>query len=46
VLGGLLASTVAVLSSANKAQAAATPVDLFDDRKVKSTGFDLIYEAR
>ncbi|GLC45583.1 hypothetical protein PLESTB_000873700 [Pleodorina starrii] len=46
VLGGLLASTVVALTSANKAQAAATPVDLFDDRKVRETGFDLIYEAR
>ncbi|GIL52023.1 hypothetical protein Vafri_7985, partial [Volvox africanus] len=46
VLGGLLASTVVALTSANKAQAAATPVDLFDDRKARNTGFDLIYEAR
>jgi hypothetical protein len=28
-----------------KAQAV-TPVDLFDDRKARKTGFDLIYEAR
>ena len=26
--------------------AGTTPVDLFDKRKVKETGFDLIYEAR
>lgn len=33
------------LTMANQAQAL-TPVDLFDDRKAKQTGFDLIYEAR
>jgi hypothetical protein len=33
--------------TAGKALADATPVDLFDDRKrVKGTGYDLIYEAR
>ncbi|GFR43048.1 hypothetical protein Agub_g4054 [Astrephomene gubernaculifera] len=41
-----LAGSVAALTLANKAQAAATSVDLFDDRKVLATGFDLIYEAR
>ncbi|PNH07536.1 Oxygen-evolving enhancer protein 3, chloroplastic [Tetrabaena socialis] len=46
VLGGLLASTVAALTSSGQALAAATPVDLFDDRKARETGFDLIYEAR
>lgn len=45
VLSGLLASSVALLS-AKQAQATATPVDLFDDRAVRSKGFDLIYEAR
>ncbi|KXZ43843.1 hypothetical protein GPECTOR_79g122 [Gonium pectorale] len=45
VLGGLL-STAVVALSAGKASAAATPVDLFDDRKARDTGFDLIYEAR
>lgn len=44
VLSGFLA-TVA-LTAAKGASAAATPVDLFDDRKVRETGFDLIYEAR
>jgi len=44
VLSGFLA-TVA-LTAAKGASAAATPVDLFDDRKAKETGFDLIYEAR
>jgi len=44
VLSGFLA-TVA-LTAAKGASAAATPVDLFDDRKAKATGFDIIYEAR
>ncbi|KIY95337.1 Oxygen-evolving enhancer protein 3 [Monoraphidium neglectum] len=35
----------AALLAATAAQAA-TPVDLFDDRKARDTGFDLIYEAR
>lgn len=39
VLGGLLA---AGLVAARPAGA----IDLFDDRKVRDTGFDLIYEAR
>jgi photosystem II oxygen-evolving enhancer protein 3 len=44
VLSGFLA-TVA-LTAAKGASAAATPVDLFDDRKAKQSGFDIIYEAR
>jgi len=44
VLAGFVAAGAALLA-APKAQAA-TPVDLFDDRKVRDTGFDLIYEAR
>lgn len=44
VLGGLVAG--AALSLAKGAQAVATPVDLFDDRKVLDKGFNLIYEAR
>ena len=31
---------------ADKAQAGVTNVDLFDDRKAKEAGFDIIYEAR
>jgi hypothetical protein len=44
VLSGFLAGAAA-LTLATPAQAL-TPVDLIDDRKVKTTGFDLIYEAR
>lgn len=44
VLSGLFAG--AALTAAAGAQAAATPVDLFDDRKAKANGFDIIYEAR
>ena len=47
VLGSLLAGVAAV--SAGQAAAAdntAGPVDLFDDRKVRKSGFDVIYEAR
>lgn len=44
MLSGLLAGVA--LTSAKSAFAAATPVDLFDDRKARKTGFDLIYEAR
>merc|ERR1711981_1316435 len=40
-----LTASIAVLSLAGSA-IAVTPVDLKDDRKAKSTGFDLIYEAR
>ena len=43
VLAGFVAAGAALL--ANKAEAV-TPVDLFDDRKARDTGFDLIYEAR
>ncbi|KAG2431604.1 hypothetical protein HYH02_013297 [Chlamydomonas schloesseri] len=46
VLGGLLASAVAVVAPKAAFAAGATPVDLFDDRKARDTGFDLIYEAR
>merc|ERR1711998_427368 len=42
--GGLVASFLA--TSFTKEAFAVTPVDLKDDRKAKSTGFDLIYEAR
>eukprot|EP01025_Chloroclados_australasicus_P055781 TRINITY_DN6845_c0_g1_i2.p1 TRINITY_DN6845_c0_g1~~TRINITY_DN6845_c0_g1_i2.p1 ORF type:complete len:278 (+),score=32.58 TRINITY_DN6845_c0_g1_i2:100-834(+) len=48
VLGGLVAGVASL--AAEKAFAAyeggATPVDLFDDRKAKAKGFDIIYEAR
>jgi photosystem II oxygen-evolving enhancer protein 3 len=44
VLAGFVAAGAALLS-ASQAQAV-TPVDLFDDRKARNTGFDLIYEAR
>jgi len=44
VLAGFVAAGAALLA-APKAQAV-TPVDLFDDRKVRNNGFDLIYEAR
>jgi len=44
VLAGFVAAGAALLA-APKAQAA-TPVDLFDDRKARNTGFDIIYEAR
>ena len=44
VLAGLLG--VATISAGDALANTATPVDLFDDRKVRSTGFDLIYEAR
>jgi photosystem II oxygen-evolving enhancer protein 3 len=43
VLGGLLAG--AVFTVANQASAV-SDVNVFDDRKVRDTGFDLIYEAR
>jgi photosystem II oxygen-evolving enhancer protein 3 len=43
VLAGFVAAGAALV--AGKAQAV-TPVDLFDDRKARNTGFDLIYEAR
>lgn len=44
VLAGFVAAGAALLS-ASQAQAV-TPVDLFDDRKVRNNGFDIIYEAR
>merc|ERR1712224_128004 len=40
-----LALTLVISTIANNANAL-TAVDLKDDRKAKSTGFDLIYEAR
>merc|ERR1712224_722058 len=43
-LATLVAGSAAVINSCRTA--ALTPVDLKDDRKAKSTGFDLIYEAR
>lgn len=44
VLAGFVAAGAALLS-VGQAQAV-TPVDLFDDRKARNTGFDIIYEAR
>lgn len=44
VLAGFVAAGAALLA-APKAQAV-SPVDLFDDRKARDTGFDIIYEAR
>jgi len=44
VLTGFFAGAAA-LTLGNQVQAA-TPVDVFDDRKVREKGFDLIYEAR
>jgi photosystem II oxygen-evolving enhancer protein 3 len=44
VLAGFVAAGAALLA-APKAQAN-TAVDLFDDRKARDTGFDIIYEAR
>ena len=41
----MLAAGVATLIAAQSASAL-SPVDVFDDRSVKSTGFDIIYEAR
>lgn len=46
VLGGFLAGAAMTLSNAAFAAGGATPVDIFDDRKVREKGFDLIYEAR
>merc|ERR1719152_98905 len=43
-LATLVAGFAAVISSPKTV--ALTPVDLKDDRKAKSTGFDIIYEAR
>ena len=45
VLGGFAAGAAA-LFAAGAANAAATPIDLFDDRAAKKKGYDLIYEAR
>merc|ERR1719436_167465 len=42
----LNAAVWAAAASAAQAASAFTPIDLKDDRKVRSTGFDLIYEAR
>lgn len=44
VLAGFVAAGAALLA-APKAQAV-SPVDLFDDRKARNNGFDIIYEAR
>merc|ERR1711976_106993 len=44
LVAGLVAGLTSVLL--NKQTIAVTPVDLKDDRSAKSTGFDLIYEAR
>merc|ERR1719258_566958 len=43
-LATLVTGFAAVISSPKTV--ALTPVDLKDDRKAKSTGFDVIYEAR
>jgi len=40
IAAGLLALTIAAPAFA------VTPVDIFDDRKAKKNGFDIIYEAR
>ncbi len=45
VLSGLVAGAGLALAKGAMA-AGTTPVDLFDKRKVRETGFDLIYEAR
>ena len=45
VLGGFAAGAAALLA-AGRADAAASPIDLFDDRAAKQKGFDIIYEAR
>ncbi|GAX74695.1 hypothetical protein CEUSTIGMA_g2143.t1 [Chlamydomonas eustigma] len=44
ILGGFLAGVS--LSVSGAAFAAATPVDIIDDRKAVKAGFDIIYEAR
>merc|ERR1712193_464485 len=44
VVAGLTAGLTAI--SISQSSNAVTPVDLKDDRKAKSMGFDLIYEAR
>mmetsp|Transcript_13906 Transcript_13906/g.40324 ORF Transcript_13906/g.40324 Transcript_13906/m.40324 type:complete len:203 (-) Transcript_13906:164-772(-) len=44
VLGGLAAGVA--LNASKAAFADATPVDIFDDRKARLAGFDIIYEAR
>merc|ERR1719456_2212916 len=43
-LATLIVGFAAVITSSKTV--ALTPVDLKDDRKAKSTGFDVIYEAR
>lgn len=40
------AGAAAGLLAAGAASAAATPLEIFDDRAAKKKGFDLIYEAR
>merc|ERR1711937_348934 len=45
LFGGNIAAGLAAITIANTTFAL-TPVDLKDDRKAKSMGFDLIYEAR
>jgi photosystem II oxygen-evolving enhancer protein 3 len=45
VLSGFLAGAAA-LTVAKGAEAAATPVDIFDDRAARARGYDIIYEAR
>lgn len=41
VLGGLVAGVAGLLATGN-----ANAIDLFDDRKAREKGFDIIYEAR
>lgn len=42
MLGGLVAGVAGLLSATGDANA----IDLFDDRKAREKGFDIIYEAR
>merc|ERR1719261_2471736 len=46
MLSGLALAFAAAAAMQDKAAYALSPVDLKDDRKAKSIGFDLIYEAR
>ena len=48
IVAGFIAGVASLSGGKALAADAATPVDLFDDRKKtgKGTGFDLIYEAR
>lgn len=46
ILSGLVAGVAAVAVAPSQADNTAGFVDLFDDRKARQKGFDLIYEAR